>query len=97
MLQMLYWNVTEAMLDVAEAILKCYRGYDLQYTISRDAISSKKLQCQNSTDTPLKLETPEGTYSEDDVLEGFAADAEHLGRARGETDMYDNEFIDYTV
>ena len=33
-----------------------------------------------------------GTFVGDDVLEGFAADAEHLGRVRGEPDIYDNEF-----
>ena len=35
-------NVAEAILNVTEAMLKCCRGYDLQYTISRDAIASKK-------------------------------------------------------
>ena len=27
-------SVTELLLNVAEAMLKCYRGYDLQYTFS---------------------------------------------------------------
>ena len=35
-------DVTDAMLNVAEDMLKCYRCYNLQYTISRDAIASKK-------------------------------------------------------
>ena len=41
---------------------------------------------------PTKLKTPVGTFSDGDVLEGFAADAEYLGRDRGEPDIYDNEF-----
>ena len=40
------------------------------HKFNRNLIYSKlkKLQSQSSTDTPLKLETPVGTYSEDDVL-----------------------------
>ena len=52
----------------------------------------KRLRGQNSSDTPLKLETPLGLYFGQDVLEGFAADAEYLGRSRGEPDTFDNEF-----
>ena len=52
----------------------------------------KKFRGEKSSSKPLKLETPVGLYLGDDVLEGFAADAEFLGRARGEGNMYDNEF-----
>ena len=52
----------------------------------------KRLRGQKSTSNPLKLVTPVGTYFGNEVLEGFAADAEHLGRARGEPMVYDNEF-----
>ena len=52
----------------------------------------RKLRGESPSDTPMKLETPVGTFAGDDVLEGFAADAEFLGRAKGEPDIYDNEF-----
>ena len=52
----------------------------------------KQLRGQKSSIKPFKLKTPVGTFCGDDVLEGFAADAEHLGRVRGEPDIYDNEF-----
>ena len=41
----------------------------------------KRYRGQMSNLKPLKLETPVGNFSGEDVLEGFAADAEHLGRA----------------
>ena len=52
----------------------------------------KKLCGQKTSSKPFKIITPVGTYSGEDVLEGFTADAEHLGRDRGEPDVYDNEF-----
>ena len=52
----------------------------------------KQLRGQQSSSIPPKLVTPVGTFVGDDVLEGFAADAEHLRRVRGEPDIYDNEF-----
>ena len=52
----------------------------------------KQLRGQKSSTKPFKLRTPVGTFCGEDVLEGFAADAEHLGRVRGEPDIYDNEF-----
>ena len=47
---------------------------------------------QKPPSKPLKLETPVGTFWGGDVLEGFSADAEFLGRAKGEPVMLDNEF-----
>lgn len=52
----------------------------------------KKHRDKKSSSKPLSLETPVGCYSGEDVLEGFAADAEYLGRERGECQDYDNEF-----
>ena len=43
------------------------------------------------TETSL-LETPVGTFAGQDILEGFTADAEFLGKADGECQEYDNEF-----
>ena len=43
------------------------------------------------------LETPAGTYYDNDVLEGFAADAEYLGKATAECEKYDKEFYDLCV
>ena len=39
-----------------------------------------------------KIVTPIGTYLGSDVLEGFAADAEHLVKTVGESNEFDNEF-----
>ena len=52
----------------------------------------KSLTGQNSSQRPLKLQTPVGTFWGDDILEGFAADAKFLGRHRSEPEIYDNEF-----
>ena len=52
----------------------------------------KKMRGQKSLSKPFKLITPVGTFSGEDVLEGFAADTEHLGRYRGEPEIYDNDF-----
>ena len=41
---------------------------------------------------PHRLETPIGCFTGEDILEGFAADAEYLGRVREESSKYDNEF-----
>ena len=51
----------------------------------------KKIRGQNFSTKPLVLETLVGSYTGDDVLEGFAADVEYLGRARGESSSYENE------
>ena len=39
-----------------------------------------------------RLETPVGVYSGQDILEGFTADAEYLGRAETNSPEYDNHF-----
>ena len=46
----------------------------------------------SSTTDTVELITPVGTYRDTGVLEGFAADAEYLGRAEGECPEYDNDF-----
>ena len=38
------------------------------------------------------LHTPVGTYHDEDVLKGFAADAEHLGRPNEENGIFDQGF-----
>ena len=42
-----------------------------------------------------RLDTPVGTYNGQDILEGFTADAEHLGRAESDSDSpeYDSTFF----
>ena len=52
----------------------------------------KKFRGQSASSYPHKLVTPVGTFHGADVLEGFAADSEHLGRTRGEPEIYDNDF-----
>ena len=44
------------------------------------------------TQYPSVLNTPPGTYRGNNILEGFTADAEYLGRAVGESSKFDNEF-----
>ena len=64
------------------------------YKYNRNNIYSrmKKLRGQQCFSAPVCLETPVGNYSGNDVLEGFAADAEYLARHRGEPEVYDNDF-----
>ena len=38
------------------------------------------------------LHTPVGTYSNDDILEGFAADTEYLGRSNEGNNLFDQKF-----
>lgn len=52
----------------------------------------RKYRGKNTSQKTAKLITPVGVYHGEDVLEGFAADAEYLGRDRGEPDVYDNKF-----
>ena len=60
----------------------------------RNAVYSKmkKLRAKSAPHKPSYLDTPIGVYYGEDILEGFAADAEYLGRERGESSNYDNEF-----
>ena len=51
----------------------------------------KRYRGVSSQGTTSTLHTPTGTYHGDDVLEGFAADAEHLGKMNNEA-AYDRGF-----
>ena len=48
--------------------------------------------CQGTTKNTAALYTPVGEYFGKDILEGFASDAEYLGRHVGDMSEYDNEF-----
>ena len=52
----------------------------------------KRLRGESSGHTTSLLKTPVGTYHGDDVLEGFAADAEFLGRSNSTLPVYDQQF-----
>ena len=52
----------------------------------------KKLRNEHSKAATSILETPVGSYYGNDILEGFTADAEHLGKATPEDNNFDNEF-----
>ena len=52
----------------------------------------KKSRGERSKPPTNILKTPVGTYLGEDVLEGFAADAEHLGRPTSDTNIFDNSF-----
>ena len=52
----------------------------------------KSLRGSASSSFTPKLVTPVGTFHGDDVLEGLAADAEHLGKPNDDLPHYDNHF-----
>ena len=52
----------------------------------------KSLRGSASRSFTSKLITPVGTFHGDDVLEGLAADAEHLGKPNDDLPSYDNHF-----
>ena len=52
----------------------------------------KHARGENIKNTTSILETPVGTFHGDDVLEGFAADAEHLAKANDGNFWYDHNF-----
>ena len=52
----------------------------------------KKLRGESSNTLTSLLHTPVGSFHGDDVLEGFAADAEHLGRSNEESPCFDQAF-----
>ena len=52
----------------------------------------KSLRNERSKPVTQTLETPVGTYTGCDVLEGFAADAEHLAKPTPEDNNFDKEF-----
>ena len=43
------------------------------------------------------LESPAGTFYGEDILEGFAADAEHLGKPTEPNDYFDREFYELCI
>ena len=55
------------------------------------AALKKSRGISNNKVTPV-LHTPVGTYHGDDVLEGFAADAEHLGKSNEDDQYFDQGF-----
>ena len=55
------------------------------------SLMKKSRGVQSYPETTI-LETPVGCYYGQDILEGFTADAEFLGRAEGECEGYDNHF-----
>ena len=57
----------------------------------------KNLRNSGSKSTTNILETPAGTFYGDDVLEGFAADAEFLGRPSQENGYFDKQFYDLCI
>ena len=52
----------------------------------------KKLRGNSSNTVTSLLHTPVGTFHGDDVLEGFAADAEHLGKSNEGSSCFDQTF-----
>ena len=52
----------------------------------------KKMRGVQTKKSLSALHTPTGDYYGSDTLEGFASDAEHLGKSVGETAEYDNAF-----
>ena len=54
--------------------------------------SMKKFRGQSQAVMTSKLQTPVGTYHGEDVLEGFAADSEFLGRFNETNEHFDQSF-----
>ena len=52
------------------------------------------IENRNKVYSTKLLETPLGVYYGNDVLEGFAADAEYLGRATTDNENFDKAFYD---
>ena len=52
----------------------------------------KNIRSSKACNYPATLKTPTGMYHGIDTLEGFTADAEHLGRTDGENSEFENEF-----
>ena len=52
----------------------------------------KKLRGEKSATITSILHTPVGTFHGDDVLEGFTADAEHLGNSNSNSSWHDRSF-----
>ena len=61
----------------------------------KSEVFSLMKKARGVTSTSVKtsiLETPVGTYTGQDILEGFTADTEYLGKADMDTSEYDNHF-----
>ena len=52
----------------------------------------KRIRGDNSSTLPTVLNTPVGSFSGQDVLEGFAADTEHLGKTNDGETWFDQGF-----
>ena len=52
----------------------------------------KKFRGEESNTITSILHTPVGTFHNDDVLEGFASDAENLGKPDENASWYDRSF-----
>ena len=52
----------------------------------------KKFRGDYTSTMPSSLETPVGSYYGQDILEGFAADTEHLGKCNEGNNNFDQEF-----
>ena len=57
----------------------------------------KQLQGQSSRQDIQELHTPAGAFYGTDVLEGFATDAEFLGRHVGQSPKFDNDFYNLCI
>ena len=52
----------------------------------------KKFRGESRSVMTTKLQTPVGTFYGEDILEGFAADAEFLGRSNENCEIFDQNF-----
>ena len=52
----------------------------------------KKFRGESKNVMTTKLQTPVGTFYGEDILEGFAADAEFLGRSNEKCETFDQNF-----
>ena len=79
-----------------ENLLSIKDNNDLMYAERNDRnkvyARMKKRRGEASHIQTSLLHTPVGTFHGEDVLEGFAADAEYLGRSNEESTLYDQNF-----
>ena len=69
-----------------------YLMYSERHDRNKVYAKMKKLRGESSNQATSLLHTPAGTFHGEDVLEGFAADAEHLGRSNEASTSYDQSF-----
>ena len=73
--------------DINEKLMNCYsKDRKKVYAMMKSYRQKRSTLCTS------RLETPVGTFYGSDILEGFASDAEYLGRSEGENLNYDNDF-----